>query len=230
MNKLLLLVLTTLSLIASNLPQSTETTIQTVKKNGVVQLTKNIQKGMSGIVIHDYGNGLSAITHTVISQGEGQATIKSYEILRHTKLPSIKTALKQGDKVIFGNLYHNALLIAPDRQSYSSITKSIKKTWIHPDTYAMYLIKNDEIALSLENLKQFAMKNQVGLIAIVTKDSLLTLDPISGVYLTKQPLNLTVAKTQSPFYARFKQISNDIFSAEDTRKFSEYYKGVGQLK
>ncbi|SFV71344.1 hypothetical protein MNB_SV-13-1816 [hydrothermal vent metagenome] len=229
MKKLLLLALTTLSLIAIELPKTIKTTIQATQQNGTVQLSKNIQKGMSGIVVHDYGNGLSAITYTVVSQGGGQATLEPYTILSHGKLPSIKTVAQKGDRVIFGNFYNNVLLIAPNGQSYSKITKSIKKSWIHPDIYAMYLISTDAIHISLENLKEFARKNQVGLVLIATQDSLLTLDPISGVFLSKTPLSLKVDKAQSPFYARFEQINTNIFSSEDTKEFPEYYKGIERL-
>ncbi|NEW61613.1 hypothetical protein GSY74_09985 [Sulfurovum sp. bin170] len=228
MKKLLLIALTTLSLMAIELPKTIETTIQAIN-NGTVQLSKNIPKGMSGIVVHDYGNELSAITHTIVSQGDNQATLESYSILSHVKLPSIKTIAKKGDRVIFGNFYNNVLLIAPNGRSYREITKSIKKSWVHPDSYAMHLISNDEIHINLENLKAFAGKNQVGLVLVATKDSLLTLDPISGVYLGKEPLSLKVDNAQSPFYARFEQISTDIFSSEDTKKFEEYYKGIERL-
>jgi len=228
MKKLLLIVLTTLSLMALELPTMTKTTIQAT--NGeTIELSDAVQKGMSGIVVHNYGNGLMAITHTTISQGGNKATLKPYSILRHGKLPTIKTKAKKDDRVIFGNFYNNVLLIAPNGQSYREITKSLKKSFIHPDMYAMNLILNNEIHLSLDNIKRFAQKNQVGLVLIVSKNALLTLDPISGMILSKQPLNIKITGTQSPFYARFEQMDNNIFSSEDTKKFEEYYKGIERL-
>jgi hypothetical protein len=184
---------------------------------------------VSGIVVHGYGNGLSAITHTIISQGAGKATLKPYSILSHKKLPSIKTVAKKGDRVLFGNFYNNVLLIAPNRRSYREITKSFKKSWVHPDTYAMHLISNNEIYINLNNLKEFAENNQVGLVLIISKDSLFVLDPISGIFLSKEPLNLKLTGTQSPFYARFEQIDNNIFSSEDIKKFPNYYRGIERL-
>jgi hypothetical protein len=213
---------------ALELPKMIETTIQTTDGKSV-QVSKRVQKGISGIVVHKYGNGLSAITHTVISQGGNRASLEPYSVLSHDKLPSIKTVAKVGDRVIFGNLYHNVLLLAPNGQSYREIIKSTKKTWIHPDNYAMHLIRDDAIHIDKANLKSFANKNQVGLVLIVTKNSLMTLDPISGVILSKEPLSLKVIKAQSPFYARFEQINNDIFSAENTKTFPKYYKGIERL-
>lgn len=228
MQKFLLLALTTLSLIAIELPKTIETNIQAINR-GTVQLSTTVQKGVSGIVVHDYGNGLSAITHTIISQGAGKATLKPYSVLSHGKLPSIKTVAKKGDKVVFGNFYNNVLLIAPNGRSYREITKSIKKSWVHPDTYAMHLISNDEIHITLDNIKKFSQRNQVGLVLIASKNTLVTLDPISGTVLSNKPLSLKNSQAQSPFYARFEQISTNIFSSEDTKKFEEYYKGIERL-
>jgi hypothetical protein len=228
MQKLLFLILTTLSLMALELPTTIKTTIKTTTQESI-ELSTTVPKGMSGIVIHNYGNGLSAITYAVISQGGKRATLKPYTILGHNKLPTIKTEAKNGDRVVFGNFYNNVLIIAPNGRSYREIAKSIKKSLIHPDSYAMHLILKDEIHLNLDNIKAFAEKNQVGLIVIATKNSLVTLDPISGIVLSKQPLSLSNSTTQSPFYARFEQIDNDIFSSEDVKKFEDYYRGIERL-
>jgi hypothetical protein len=229
MKKLLLLALATISIIATELPNTIETTIES-SNNKTVQLSQSIPKGMSGTIIHDYGNGLSAITYAVVSQGDNHATLQPYSVLSHEKLPSIKTTVQKGDKVVFGNFYNNALLIAPNEQSYSKITKSINKSWIHPDIYASYLIGSDATKMTLLNLKTFAIKNQIGLVMIVSKESLLVLDPISGVYLAKEPLSITSKKAQSPFYARLEQIDTDLFSSTDVVEFPEYYQGIGQIK
>jgi len=231
MNKIILMVLSTFVLMATDLPQRIKTTIKSINNNSQVSLANNIPKGRSGIVIHSYGNGLFAITHTAISQGGNRATIGSYSMLKHENLPTIKTAIKRGDQVIFGNLYNNILLIAPNEQSYSSITKSIKKVWIHPDLYASFLIVNDENKITKKNLKKFAIETQVGLVAIVAKDGLRIFDPISGNYLRKIAINTPAnSKAQSPFYARFEQISTDIFSEDDKKEFPPYYKGIEKIK
>jgi hypothetical protein len=231
MRKIILMILSSLLLMAMDLPQRTKTTIQAIDNKKQVTLTNSIPKGRSGIVVHSYGNGLFAITHTAISQGGTKATIGKYNMLKHDNLPTIKTDLKEGDQVIFGNLYDNVLLIAPNQKVYSSITKSIKKVWIHPDIYASFLIVNDEDRITKKNLKQFAIETQVGLIAIVAKDGLRIFDPISGNYLRRIAINTTInGKAQSPFYARFEQISTDIFSENDKKEFPAYYKGIEKIK
>jgi len=231
MNKIILMVLSTFVLMATDLPQRIKTTIKSINNSSQISLANSIPKGRSGIVIHSYGNGLFAITHTAISQGGNRATIGSYSMLKHENLPTIKTTIKEGDQVIFGNLYDNILLIAPNEQSYNSITKSIKKVWIHPDLYASFLIINDEDRITKKNLKKFAIETQVGLVAIVAKDGLRIFDPISGNYLKKIAINNPAnSKAQSPFYARFEQISTDIFSEDDKKEFPPYYKGIEKIK
>lgn len=231
MKKFIFIVLSTFILMADGLPKRVKTTIQSINSNNQVTLANPIPKGRSGIVVHSYGNGLFAITHTAISQGGTRASIGKYNMLKRENLPTIKTAIQKGDQIIFGNLYDNVLLIAPDEHSYSNITKSIKRVWIHPDLYALYLINNDENKITMKNLKQFALETQVGLVAIVAKDGLRILDPISGKYLRKlSQKGYIVSKAQSPFYARFEQISNNIFSEDDKKEFLPYYKGVESIR
>jgi len=230
MKKFLLMVLSSLLLMAIDLPKPIKTTIKSINKNQVI-LANSIPKGRSGIVVHSYGNGLFAITHTAISQGGNRATIGKYNMLKHKNLPTIKTPVKEGDEVIFGNLYDNVLLIAPNEHSYSSITKSIKRVWIHPDLYASFLIINDEDRITKKNLKKFAIESQVGLVAIVAKDGLRIFDPISGNYLRRVAINTPIeAKTQSPFYARFEQINTNLFSKDSQTKFPQYYKGIDNIR
>ncbi len=231
MKKTLLILLSSLSLLAIELPQTIQTTVQSISKNKqIATLAQDIPKGMSGIVIHNYGNNLSAITHTLISQGSQKATIQNHTTLNHATLPNIKNSVQKGDKVVFGNLYNNLLLIAPNEQIYSQITQKIEKNWIHPDLYAIYLIRKEQSRLSLDNLRNFAIETQVGLVLIVTQNSLILLDPISKSILKKEPFNGMVKQANSPFYARFGQISNNFFGAESQQNFSEYYRGVEEIR
>ncbi len=232
MKTLILILFSTFILVANDgLPKRVQTTIQNINKNGYITLSNPIPKGRSGIIIHSYGNELFAITHTAISLGGTKASVSEYNMLKHKNLPTIKTPIKVGDKVIFGNLYNNVMLIAPDEQSYSSITKSIKRVWIHPDMYASFLLNNDKDTITLKNLKEFAIETQVGLVVILAKDGLRVLDPISGKYLRRLPNIHYISKNpQSPFYARFEQIKSNIFSADTKSDFLPYYKGIERIK
>jgi len=232
MKKFLLIALSTCTLLmAIDLPQSLESTIQSINKNGkTATISSNVSRGISGIVIHGYGNGLRAITHTVIGQNGSEVKIESYTALAHDNLPSIKSAVQKGDKVIFGNFYNNLMLIAPNEQSYNKITKNMDKNWVHPDLFAMYLISNKENEISFDNIKKFSLENQIGLVLIVGKDKLRVLDPISQSYLSEEHFSASSKKILSPFYARFGQISNNFFGSESKKEFPKYYEGVEAIK
>jgi len=229
MKKILFLLLINYTLYANSLPTSINTTITSVTSD-TVQVATSVEKGISGIVVHDYGNNLSAITHTLISIGDKQATIHPYVGLGHENIPNIKNSVVKGDKVIFGNFYNNLLLIAPNEEVYRKTKQTIKRSFIHPDIYAMDLIVYDETKLSLDNLKGFAQRNQVGLVLIAIKDYVMVLDPISSEYLLKFPISTTAKDSISPFYARFDQISNSLFGTEKNQKFLNYYEGIEQIK
>ena len=228
MKKLLFVLLTSYTLMADALPQTVTTTIKSIEANGQITLATSAPEGMSGIVVHNYGNGLTAITNALITGANGEATLLPYDAIEHDNIPNIKTASKINDKVVLGNFYNNTLLIAPNANVYNSITKRYNKTWIHPDRFALDLISEDNAVISLDNLEHFAKKNQVGLVLIVTQDSIVALDPISKKFLTKQPFSANVEKAMSPFYARFEQMDTSAFGLSSVNR-TDYYKAINSL-
>jgi hypothetical protein len=228
MKKIILFVLATYSLMANPLPQRIETSIKSIQGNSI-QLAENVSTGMSGIIVHDYGNGLSAITHSVITTQNGKASILPYTAILHENIPTVKTEAKINDKVILGNFYSNALLIAPDARSYANITKHFHKTWIHPDAYALQFMREERSAISLDSLRKFAMNNQVGLVLIATKTQLLILDPISKKFLGQQAIDGTSTKAMKPFFSRFEYMDISTFGFSKTT-LKDYYKAIQDLK
>ena len=229
MNKLLLILLSTYVLLADALPQTIKTTISNVASNGQVQLATSVPKGMSGIVVHNYSNGLSAITHSLISQGNSSAITSAYTATKHPNIPTIKTAVQANDTVVLGNFYNNALVIAPNKRTYEQITQQFQKTWIHPDAYAIDFMGESQSAISLESLEKFALINQVGLVLIASEDGLLILDPISKSFLGKLALTPSSEKTISPFFTRFQQQNTGTFSFKSV-DYTNYYQAIKELK
>jgi hypothetical protein len=228
-NFLLILLTTSYALFADALPTEVKTTISSIGNNGEIQLASTVPKGMSGVIVHDYGNGLSAITHTSFSTGAAKATVSDYTAIEHKNIPSIQTAVQVGDQVIFGNFYDNVLIIAPNKESYRNITKQYKRTWLHSDAYALEFMRGGETSLSLENIQQFAQNNQVGLVLIVEKTQLLILDPISKQFLGALPFNLKNSESIAPFYARFKQMDVSTFGFSN-KEYTPYFQSVAGLK
>ena len=215
MHKIALIALLSLPLVAGFFPQTVHTSVKSVKGNTITLNKKFSANGMSGVVIHNYGNDLTAITSRIAqTSSDGSASLVTTDILHHDELPTIKTAVSPKDKVIGGYLYNNVLLLAPDADTYAKITSAHKKKWIHPDLFALYLSVQGEEQPTKENLARFAKKYQVGLIYIVRKDSAVLLDPISGKIISQKSMKNLPAEGTFPFYMRFKQLDSGWFGSD----------------
>lgn len=228
MRKIALLSLLSLPIFAGFFPSPIHTSIKSVEGASIILKSKFPSNGMSGVVIHTYGNGLSAITSRISQVSSNGATtlIDAADIIHHDELPTIKTPVTAGDKVIGGYLYNNILVLAPDADTYAKIVKSNHKKWIHPDLFALYLSGEGEERPTKENLSLFAKKYQVGLIYIVRKDTAVLLDPISGKIVSQKGVSNLPNEGQFPFYMRFKQLESGWFGSTVT---GNYYKTVGSL-
>ena len=227
MRKIAFMVLAALPLFAGFFPPTVQTSISNVAGKNVSLRSALPVPGMSGIVIHNYGNNLQAITRTLMQTSPGKAKLLENDTIIHDELPTIKTAVRAGDKVIGGYLYNNVLLLAPDANTYARVTSSANKQWVHPDLYALFLSQEGEASPSRENLAVFAKKYQVGLIYIIKKKSAVLLDPISGQIVGKKSVSGMPSKAQYPFYMRFDEIKTGWFSKGS--KKGSYYNMVESL-
>ncbi len=213
MRKIALLALLALPLFAGFFPATTQTSVSEIKDKNVILHSPFPVDGMSGVIVHNYGNDVEAITHQVVQTNKnGTAKLLNSTIIHHDKLPTIKTAVTKNDKVIGGYLYNNILLLAPDANTYAKITSAHKKNWVHPDLYAIYLSQEGEATPTKENLAAFAKAYQIGLIYIVKKDAAVLLDPVSGKYVAQKSLTDLPATAQFPFFMRFDKIETGWFS------------------
>ena len=227
---LFLFLLTSYALFADALPKSIHTTVKNIS-NDTIQVSSNIPAGMSGIIIHDYGNGLSAITHATISLGNSKASVQSHTAILHKNIPSIQTEINVGDKVIFGNFYDNALIIAPNQVAYKQIMQKFKRTWVHPDAFALEFMQEGKTTMSMEILERFSKKNQIGLVLVISSDKLLVIDPISKKVIGSTGIKTNPNTAKTPFYARFKQMDLSIFSmGENKINYIPYFRSVAGLK
>ncbi len=131
--------LSMIPLMADFYPSTAHSTITAVKQNSVTLKRGFPAKGMSAVIMHNYGNDLKTITSYMRYDGGNRGTLVENEPILHKELPAVKPIVGVGDKVIAGYLYKNILLLAPDAKTYAKITNSAKKNWVHPDLYAMFL-------------------------------------------------------------------------------------------
>ncbi len=215
MRKIALITLLSLPLFAGFFPQTVYTSVKSVKGDTITLNKKFPIDGMSGVVIHNYGNNLTAITSRIAQTSSGESVaLVSKDILHHDELPTIKTPISVKDKVIGGYLYENVLLLAPDADTYAKITSAHHKKWIHPDLFAMYLSAEGEEQPTRENLARFAKKYQVGLVYIVRKNSAVLLDPISAKIVSEKSMTDLPSKGSFPFYMRLKSLNSGWFGSD----------------
>ncbi|RLA62534.1 MAG: hypothetical protein DRQ78_07970 [Epsilonproteobacteria bacterium] len=217
MYKIALIALLSLPLSAGFFPKTVYSSVKSINGNTIKLKSGFPVTGMSGVVIHKYGNNLSAITSRFTQTSpSGDATLLDAGVLHHDELPTIKTSVSVGDKVIGGYLYNNVLLFAPDADTYSKIVSKYNKKWIHPDLFAVYLSVEGDAQPSKENLAHFAKKFQVGLIYIVRRNSAILLDPVSGKIVAEKSMKNLPKVGQMPFYMRFDEIEGGWFSGKST--------------
>ena len=226
MRKIALFALLTLPLFSNFFPQQIHTTIKAIEGKSVKLNTNFPVDGMSGVIIHSYANELEAITSRVVQKNAATAALIHTDIIHHDELPTIKTTVKTGDRVIGGYLYNNVLLLAPDAETYAKITSQHNKNWIHPDLFALYLSSIGDGAPNKENLASFAKAYQVGLIYIISKDTGRLLDPISGKVIAKKTLSGLPSKGKVPFFMRFDEIDSGWFGSSAK---GNYYQIMGNI-
>ena len=220
--------LLSLPLVAGFFPQTVHTSIKSIQGKSIKLHSGFPVVGMSGIVVHNYGNDLTAITSRVVQTSiDGSAVLLDSDVLEHDALPDIKTTMAVNDKVIGGYLYNNVLLLAPDADTYAKIVASEKKKWIHPDLYAVYLSSEGDDQANKENLANFAKKHQIGLVYIVRKNSAVLLDPISGKIVSKKSMSGLPKEGQFPFYMRLEPITSGWFGG--SAKKGNYYNSMESL-
>jgi hypothetical protein len=216
------LVFSAAPLLAGFFPATVKSTVTGVKGNTVTISSPMPARGMSAIVMHNFGKDLQGITGYLRYLSGNKAVMIYDEPIKHNELPAIKPKIRVGDKVTGGYLYGNILLLAPDANTYARITSSSEKNWIHPDLFAMFLSREGEQYPTKKNLRQFANEYQVGLIYIVKKGKAVLYDPISERYVSQKSMSGLPAKGQFPFYMRLGKIKASWFS----RKAKGTYYGL----
>ena len=226
MRKIALIALSSLPLFAGFFPQTVHTSISKVTAKSVVLKSAFPVNGMSGVVVHDYGNDLKAITSRIVQNSSGKVTLLDSNIVHHNELPTINTNVSTTDKVIGGYLYHNVLLLAPNAETYAKITSIYDRKWVHPDLFALFLSKIGDALPTKENLATFAKTYQVGLIFIVENGTAKLLDPISGNIVGQKPMLGLPAKGEAPFFMRFDEIESGMFSSSNKKSYYDIMKSL----
>ncbi len=125
--------------------------------NTTAYLEKNVQKGISGIVVCPYKN-TKIICARAVSYGN-KAKLYAYKELKNSAFALPFVYPKAGDKIIFAKNYKRILIIAPNQSTYLKIKQTYSdNTIISPDILATFL--NGDI--SRKRLVNFAKTLDIG--------------------------------------------------------------------
>ena len=226
MRKMLIALLAIVPLFGGFFPPTVSSTISSVSGSSATLSKPFPVNGMSGVVIHNFGKGASAISSVAIQIAPSKVKLLKDDLLGDEKLPRPKLLATPGDRVIGGYLYSNVLVIAPNAQTYSKVTSSASKHWIHPDIFAAFMARESDSTPTLSNLRKFAKEAQVGLVYIVKRDKAVLLDPISGAFVNSKPFTPIGTETKYPFYMRFKSFKAGIFGGGS----GDYYNMVERIR
>jgi len=220
MRKSIIAILTAIPLFGGFFPPTVNSSITSVNGNKATISKAFPVNGMSGIVIHKFGNKNQAISSIAVQTSANKVRLIKDDMLGDNKLPRPKVSATVGDRVIGGYLYNNVLVIAPNAQTYQKVVSSASKHWIHPDVYAGFMAREGDSTPTLNNLSQFAHEAQVGLIYIVLRNKAVLLDPISKRVVNTKAFTPVGSETKYPFYMRFKNFKGGLFSSGS----GDYYK------
>lgn len=225
--KTMLLSALSVPLLADFFPPTVEQTVTSINGKNIMLDAPLPATGMSGVAIHKYGTVQAATVPVVQIDNSGMLTVVDASIIEKSKLPAIATKVMVGDKVVGGYLYNNVLLLAPNETAYNDFRAKYKKEWIHPDLFAVYLARKGDSATNADNLESFAREYQVGLIAIVMKDSVVLYDPISRKTVAKQTNTMADTNTNAPFFTKLNTKAKGFFGGESK---VDYFETMAKIK
>ncbi len=169
----------------------------------------DVKVGMSGFVVRHFDATHSSIIANARVEQVNSTThraiihLSPYDGLKQNSLPSGLWSPKKSDEVVIAYDYARALVIAPNDDTYTMLTKSIPNVeWVHPDTYATYLSHEGHPTPLVEDFRRFCASSSVGLLFIQSTDILFTLDCKNFALLQIAPSQIQTKESMTPFYTR----------------------------
>ncbi|MDP3300734.1 MAG: plasminogen-binding N-terminal domain-containing protein [Sulfuricurvum sp.] len=205
--------------------------LDTNEDRGTIQASQ-LKVGMSGFIVRHFDDKHSSIIANArvstinADTNRAQIDISPYDGLRQNSLPSGKWTVKANDEVVMAYDYERALLIAPNLDTYNTLSGSIPNVeWVHPDTYATYLSHEGHPTPLVKDFHQFCTANSIGLLYIQSADTLFTLDCKNFALLETRPALSEKKEPMTPFYTRVPAIRANWFGEGSSRlkSYEPYY-------
>lgn len=191
--------------------------------------------GASGVVIKQIKNATSIISRASVVGREGgflKLKLKEFTMLEQKALPTLDVKVEVYDKVLLNFLYDRALLIAPDEASYKQVQQALSEVYfMHPDILGAYMVREFKLSPKRKDFALFCSNNALGIVGFVLKDKVKFVDCQDFTPLFEQPLNLSVAKPQTPFYSNITAYRKNVFNVSERRikDYYDYYEGITEV-
>lgn len=216
---------------AGNFTEQKAQLTHTTKLGATIPLG-GLQIGQSGIVINSQTNEKLVIlcyaTVTSSNANESNITFQFQDILEQDALPKTNLLPKDGDSFIVNHLYKNSMIIAPNFEALEATKKLYNgSNFLSSDFFAAYLKINNNPTPQKKDFLQFAHKNDLGRIFIVTDKNINMIDAISFTVIETIPVEFENNTTNEPFYANIDEIKTstfDFFGALNIGDYNKYYK------
>lgn len=186
--------------------------------------------GASGVVTHKFDEKTSSIIAqvNVVSKSNDKAVlhVEKFSMLTQGAFPDTSLAPQVGDDVTMNYLYDRALIVVPNHETYTAVTKEYNTmTWIHPDIVAGYLTKiyrpNPDKAI----FQTICHQNSASIIFFAIKNNGYFVD--CNNFNTIKTIAISEPNTtqQVPFYSRITNIDSSWFSWDSATvvDYNNYY-------
>lgn len=222
MKKLIALALGTVVLYANEYKP-----IEYTIKSNITQLTQEIPNNHTGVVVKQLGQNNKAIV-AIARANNGLIDYLPNTLLEQENLPSVNEKVSAGDKIIFNYLYSNAVIIAPNLETYKSVEeKFTSTTFIDIDTLSGYLTRETEPKPQKSDFLAYAREYDIGLFYFAIDGRLYAVDARTLNIIDSKNFRVALDEPQSPFYSKVKEIKGsfwDWFGDKNIGDYNTYYK------
>ena len=204
--------------------------LESTEKQIIIADSPEFIVGASGVVSHKFDEKTTSIIARVdvVSKDGKKAVlnVEKFEMLSQGAFPDtgIKPAL--GDEVTINYLYDRALIIVPNQNVYTEITKKFNTiTWIHPDVVAAYLAKLYRPNPDKKIFQQVCYQNAASIIFFGIENKGYFVDCHNFRILQNVDIQNS-GESELPFYSRVnKQIDSSWFNWDSSTiaDYNNYY-------
>jgi len=195
-----------------------------------IKSSDNIVVGSSGIVTHTFENGdVSVLARADVTKIEkDKATIKFqiFKLSTQDAFPKPGLLPAVGDKVTLNYLYNRALIVAPNYNVYSEVTKHFTDVqWVHPDIVGAYLAKISRPNPDKKIFQKVCTLNSASLIFFALSDNGYFVD-CSNFKTIKTVKTGFIKTAQVPFYTRISEIQTSwlTWAGSYIHNYNKYYR------